>query len=255
MPKAPFLLACSGGPDSIAALYILNELGYKVNVGHCNFKLRDNASDEDAKLVEEHCLQLQIPFFITDFDTTAYAEKNKLSIQEAARILRYNWLEKIRKENGLHQIITAHHKDDQVETMILQMAKGCGIKGLSGIPVKQGKIVRPLLGTMKEDILTYLNTNNIEYRIDASNKENKYTRNFIRNAVIPDLQRINPKTVHHLASLGQKAKEAQLLLEERIAQIRKRLVIKRINGTEIKFLYIAQHPAGATILYELLKKI
>jgi tRNA(Ile)-lysidine synthase len=252
-PKTPLLIACSGGPDSMAAVHLLTQLKFAVGIAHCNFKLRKEA-DEEQLFVAEYANTHQLPFYTVDFNTQEFAEKQQISIQEAARMLRYEWLETIRKQHQYHFIVTAHHQDDAVETVLMQMIKGCGIKGLGGIPTKNDKIVRPLLSVSKADLLEYLKLNQLDFRLDASNLANKYTRNFIRNEIIPKLNEVNPKAGDAIFELSEKAKAAEILIQERISQIKRKIVSVRFNTVEIKFGYILTHPSGKTILYEILKE-
>ena len=252
-PKTPLLIACSGGPDSMAAVEILTNLGYPLGIAHCNFKLRGENANGDQDFVEAYAKERKIPFFTISFNTEIFAFKNRLSIQAAARELRYTWLEEVRKANGFHFIVTAHHKEDVVETLLLNAANKTGIKGLKGIPVKNEKIVRPLFPLSKTDILEYLSVNEINYREDESNASTKYTRNFIRQEVIPVLEKVNDKAVDHLFDLSQKANEAEFLLQERMVQIKRKIIFQKQETIEVKFGYVLNHASGKTILYEILK--
>jgi tRNA(Ile)-lysidine synthase len=252
-PQTPLLIACSGGPDSMAAVHLLKALHYPIGIAHCNFKLRP-AADEEQSFVANYAEIHQIPFYTIDFNTTEIAAQQQISIQEAARILRYEWLETIRKQHQYHFIVTAHHKDDTVETVLMQIIKGCGIKGLSGIPVQNEKVVRPFLSISKAALLDYLQQNHLDFKIDSSNSENKYTRNYIRNEVIPKLKEVNPKAVDAIYDLSERAKAAEILIQERMLQIKRKIVLHRLNTVEVKYGYILAHPAGKTILYEIIKE-
>ena len=228
-PATPLLVAVSGGVDSMVAMHLLAQLGYPIHVGHCNFQLRGPDSDADEALVRTAAENSRHPFHSISFDTAAYAEEHQLSVQEAARQLRYDWLEELRKQQGLHFTITAHHINDNAETILYNMTKRTGLKGITGIPVKRDKIARPLLCLTRDDISSYAAAHNIDYREDASNKETKYDRNHMRMNVIPQLEHINPKVVDAIDSLGSKMKDAEVLLQERMSQIRSRILIENRN--------------------------
>ena len=196
------LVAVSGGVDSMVLCELLNSCDYKFSVAHCNFQLRDADSDADETFVKNYCESGLIPCFTKKFDTLAIAEATKKSIQETARDLRYAWFSELLDENEkLKYILTAHHASDNVETILYRLAKGTGLKGLTGISVKdERRIVRPLLFAFKKDILDYAEKNDIAYREDVSNESDKYRRNYIRHHIVPAFENINPafeKTVAH----------------------------------------------------------
>jgi len=188
------LLAVSGGADSVVMAELFYRAGYTFGIIHCNFRLRGEESDADEKFVRELALKkYKSPFFVKRFDTKKVAEQNKLSIQEAARELRYAYFEEIRKKEHFSSIATAHHADDSIETFFINLLRGSGISGLSGIPVKQKNIIRPLLFAFRNEIEAFAEKNNIKYRTDSSNKDSKYLRNKIRNKLMPVLEQIYPQ--------------------------------------------------------------
>jgi tRNA(Ile)-lysidine synthase len=253
-PRTPLLVAVSGGLDSVVAADLLIGMGYAVGIAHCNFGLRGQASDEDQAFVEQLALGRDLPFFTTRFDTEEHAGRSGLSVQEAARELRYHWLEEIRKANGFHFTVTAHHLNDNAETVLYNLVKNTGIRGLHGIPPKRDHIARPLLCLVREEIAAYAAENRIDYREDATNTSVKYSRNFLRIKVIPELESVNPKAVEAISGLSRKAAEAELLMQERIEQIRRKILHRTERYVELKFGYILQHAAGRTILFELLRE-
>ncbi len=186
------LVALSGGADSMVLLDILLKNGYKCSAAHCNFKLRGDDADKDEEFVKKNAEINLVQTFTTSFNTRKYAENNKYSIEEAARILRYTWFEKIRTENNFDFIATAHHSDDNIETFFINLTAGTGIRGLSGIKNKNNKIVRPLLFAKRKDIEEYSLANEIDYCIDKTNFETKYIRNRFRHKVLPVFNEINP---------------------------------------------------------------
>jgi len=192
------LIAFSGGPDSTFALFFLNKFKkkYKIEIAaiHFNHQLRGKESDDDEKFCFEFCQSLNIPFFSFKLNVKEYAKENKLSIEEAARILRYNVLDNFSKKNNFNKIVTAHNLSDNTETVLINLFSGTGYSGFSGVPIKRENIIRPFLCISKEEILNYLNNNNINYRIDSSNLQIDFKRNFIRNKILPLIrERINPK--------------------------------------------------------------
>ncbi len=186
------LVAVSGGVDSIVLANILKQLNYNFDIAHCNFNLRGEESDKDHKFVEELAKKYKVKAYFKKFDTSKYANTNKISIQMAARELRYQWLESLLLKYKYNKIATAHHHNDNIETILFNLIKGTGIKGLRGILSASGYIVRPLLFVSKKEIQDYAKSNNLLWREDSSNKKDDYHRNLIRNKLIPIMKSINP---------------------------------------------------------------
>ncbi len=185
------LLAVSGGKDSMCLSYILEKIGYKYSVAHCNFGLRGNESDEDAFFVLNYFQEKKIKIHIIEFDTKDFAQKNGLNIQLAARKLRYDWFYELSNNFHYDKIITAHHANDTIETVLYNLCRGAGLSGATGIPTSIGKVIRPMLSLKAEEIDILINKNKIPFRTDSSNNSDKYTRNKIRNELIPSFQKIN----------------------------------------------------------------
>ncbi|MDX1939793.1 MAG: tRNA lysidine(34) synthetase TilS [Saprospiraceae bacterium] len=248
------LLAVSGGVDSVVLCHLFFQAKLNFGIAHCNFQLRGEASHEDELFVKNLAQQLKVPFFSTVFDTKEFAETQKISIQMAARDLRYEWLEQIRQQNDFQWIATAHHLNDSIETLFYNFAKGTGIRGLQGIPMKNNRIIRPLLFATKDEILAFAKAENIIFREDASNEEDKYARNKIRHHVIPILQEINPNFEQTAAKNLKYLREAEYLYQFSLDQIRQQVVIEtdhelKINTTKlIDYQFII-----STLLYEWLK--
>lgn len=183
------LIALSGGPDSVFALYFFNKFKnkYKIKIAavHLNHQLRGKESDEDEIFSEELCKSLDIPFFSFKLNVKEFAKSSKLSIEEAARILRYKKLEKFSEENKFNKIVTAHTLNDNTETVLLNLFTGTGFQGILGIPIKRDKIIRPFLCITKEEIINYLNKHRISFRIDSSNLKSDFKRNILRNEILP----------------------------------------------------------------------
>lgn len=186
------LVAFSGGVDSVVLCDLLFKAGYNFELAHCNFQLRENEANDDTAFCEDYAKSINSKCHTIYFNTKEYALTNKLSIQMAARELRYNWFKELISENGYTYLLTAHHANDNAETLLVNLTRGTGIKGLQGIPEKQNNIIRPLLFATKEAIKQYAEKENIPFREDSSNQEVKYKRNFIRHQIIPELKKLNP---------------------------------------------------------------
>ncbi|MDR0758255.1 MAG: tRNA lysidine(34) synthetase TilS, partial [Tannerella sp.] len=193
------VVGVSGGADSVALLHLLARADYTCVVAHCNFHLRGDESDGDAHFTMQTAGALHFPFHKIDFDTQNHATRNRISIEMAARELRYRWFEQLRAEQHAQAIAVAHHRDDSVETVIHNIVRGTGIRGLTGIHPKNGYIIRPLLPFGRDEILAWLSENQIEYRTDSSNFSDEYTRNFIRMHVLPLLEKLNPSVREAIA--------------------------------------------------------
>jgi len=186
------LLAVSGGIDSMVMTHLFLRSDYDVAIAHCNFSLRSTESDSDEEMVKEFAAEHNITFFTVRFDTKTYAREHKISVQMAARELRYRWFEKLRSENGYNSIAVAHNLNDNIETLLINLIRGTGIAGLTGMKPSANNIIRPLLFATREEIISYCKANSITFREDQSNIDTKYLRNRIRHKIIPLLKEINP---------------------------------------------------------------
>lgn len=217
------LLAISGGIDSVVLALLLKQLHYDVSLAHSNFKLRGNESDCDEQFIRDFASENDLKLFTTSFDTESFAKDNKLSIQVAARQLRYIWFHQLLEENSLDYILTAHHLDDNLETFLINFTRGTGLEGLTGIPVQNGKIVRPLLQFSREEIEKFASENKIEWREDSSNASDKYLRNKLRHDIVPILKCLNPSflssfqdTLKHLEQAKSLAEDASILVYKQV---------------------------------------
>ena len=246
------LLSVSGGPDSVALVQLLQQLGYDIGIAHCNYQLRGADSDGDEAFVRSLAEQLQRPFYSISFSTREQAAAEGRSIQELARDLRYAWLEKIRQEEGYLWIATGHHSDDSVETVLFHLVKGCGIRGLHGILPKQGFLIRPLLFAGKEQILEFLHQGAIPFREDRSNRELYYDRNKIRHGVAPVLRSINPDFDATALRTIRNIREAELFFDYAIREWKNRITESYSPGLRISWKGLQESPAPPTLLYEIL---
>ena len=218
------LVAVSGGPDSVVLLDALHREGFFVVIAHCNFHLRGDASNEDAEFVKSLAAKYQVPYCLIDFDTEKVAEERKISIEMAARDLRYEWFEQMAVEHNCDLIAVAHNADDTVETFFLNLTRGSGLQGLSGMAQLRGKIVRPLLKVSRKQIMEYIAEYNLQYRIDATNLETIYTRNKIRHNLIPQFEEINPSFLNTMANNMRFIASAQSIVEAYAAEAYKKVV-------------------------------
>jgi len=227
------LVAVSGGVDSMVLIHLLKELGYQVSVAHMNFNLRGEASDADESFVKEWCSANAVTCFTHKVDTKGAAARAGISIQMAARNLRYAWFEELCEAKGFHKIATAHHLNDSFETLLLNLTKGTGIKGLLGIPTQNRKVIRPLIEGSKEDILAYAKKNRIVWIEDASNSQMKYQRNLIRHEVIPMLQKINPSLLDTYRSTRDRMSGVNQLVVQMVQEIGNKNLVgeERLNMT------------------------
>jgi tRNA(Ile)-lysidine synthase len=216
------LAAVSGGVDSMALLHLLLAAGYSTGVAHCNFRLRGEESDGDERMLRECCHRKNIPFLVARFDTSRYAAQKGISIQMAARELRYAWLESVAAEQGFGKIAVAHNANDEVETFLLNLVRGTGLRGLAGMAAKRGKIVRPLLFASRTNILQYAQEHGLSFREDSSNRQLKYARNRIRMEVIPELAKINPAFLATMQGNMERLGAAQRLVAEMADGLRKK---------------------------------
>ncbi len=251
---ARILLAVSAGVDSVVLCHVFYQAKLNFGIAHCNFKLRGIAADEDEVFVAKLAQGLAVPFFSTSFDTQTYARKHKLSIQMAARELRYGWLEAIRHEFGFQYIATAHHLNDSIETFFYNFAKGTGIRGLQGIPIKNGNIIRPLIFSTKQNILDFAHANHILFREDTSNQEDKYARNKIRHRVLPVLQDLNPNFEQTAQKNLEHIRQALHLYDFAIDQLQQHIVTKTESEMRIDVQGLSAYQSFAkTLLYEWLR--
>ncbi len=210
-PHQKVLLAISGGIDSMVLLYLFEKSGFDYGIVHCNFQLRGEESDGDEEFVKREVLIHGVPAFFQTFDTKEYAQINGISIEMAARDLRYEYFEKIREENNYDFIATAHHSDDLIETFFLNLSRKTGIKGLTGIKDKSGKIIRPLLFANRDEIEAFAAKNYIEFREDSSNYEVVYQRNFLRHKILPLFTELNPSFKKNILASIENLKDAALV--------------------------------------------
>ena len=227
------ILAISGGADSVALACLLKETGYNFVLAHCNFKLRGNESDNDEVFVKNLAEKMELECYVKSLNTESYSKKNKISLQMAARELRYCWFEELRKEIDAKYILVAQHKDDNLETFFINLIRGSGIKGLLGIKSKRDKIVRPLLIFSRKQIENYLSIKKQKFRNDSSNSDVKYLRNNIRHHLIPLIKDMNPSFENTLSQEVDFLNEIYNVFMTNFENIKEELVEMTEKGCEI----------------------
>lgn len=248
------LLAVSGGKDSVVLFDLFCKAKFNFEVAHCNFQLRGEDSDQDAVFVQQLCASNGIPFRATTFLTKNFAQVNKLSIEMAARQLRYEWFEQIRQESGCEYIATAHHLNDSIETILLNLTKGTGISGLRGILPKKAYIIRPLLFAARTEIENYVTENQLQWREDSSNASNEYQRNLLRNEVIPLLKQINPNLEQTFARNIERLQAIESDFQKSLSYFKK-AISKEENGTlMLNIASIQNWESAAYLIEEILKE-
>ena len=254
LKDSPVLIAISGGVDSTILTHLMHELNTTCSLAHCNFSLRAEESDLDEAFIKTLGHNLNIPVFTTQFETERYAAENGISIQMAARDLRYNWFEKILSENNIKYVLTAHHKDDVLETFLINFTRGTGLDGLLSIPETNGKIIRPLLNFTRDEIYQYAKTNKILWREDKSNSSTKYIRNKIRHDIVPILKELNPNLLKSFDKTLNNLNESQHLINDRVESLKKHTMsIDENNTIKISVKKIIELNNPKAHLYELLK--
>lgn len=249
---AKVIVATSGGADSVALLHSLVQLDYQCLVAHVNFQLRGAESERDKDFTQKLAEKLGLQFLTISFDTKAYAFQQQISIEMAARELRYNWFEEIRQQTGAQAIAVAHHADDNAETFLMNLTRGTGVRGLTGIPVRNGHIIRPLLSCIRQDIETYLECIGQDYVTDSTNAENEFIRNKFRNQLIPLFETINPSFKSTLSDVIQRMQDLRVIFEKQINQDKKELCFVKDGLNYIEKQKLKATSYSHTLLYELL---
>ena len=247
-------LAVSGGIDSMVLVHLLHQLKLDIAVLHCNFSLRNLESDGDENFVKSICNDLKIPCFVQKFDTNQFALDYKLSIQLAARKLRYDWFYEQLKEKNFDFILTAHHLDDSLETFLINLTRGTGLDGLTGIPAQNDKIIRPLLPFSRVEIEEFANQNSIDWREDSSNSSDKYLRNKLRLDVIPILKEVQPNLLTSFQNTLYNLQQSQSLVNDASRLIYKDVVEENDELLKVDLQKLLLLPNYKAYLYQWLKE-
>ncbi|HTH81664.1 MAG TPA: tRNA lysidine(34) synthetase TilS [Mucilaginibacter sp.] len=253
-PGDMVLAAVSGGMDSVLMVHLLKASGYSFGIAHCNFQLRGDEANADQEFCRHLALQNNVPFYTVNFDTQNYAAEKKISIQMAARELRYQWFEQVKKQYNYTTIALAHHQNDAIETILLNLVRGTGIAGLHGILPKNGSLVRPLLFLGRDEIQDIIAKNQISYVEDSSNSSVKYARNKLRHEVIPKLKELNPGLEGTFENNLQHFRDMETLLEARLAGLKRELFISNGDDIHLQLSAIKELNPQRLLLFKLLQE-
>jgi tRNA(Ile)-lysidine synthase len=254
LENSKLLLAISGGIDSVILAHLLREMNLDFSLAHCNFKLRYEDSDKDAAFVLELAKKINSQIHLKEFDTNTYAVENKISTQMAARDLRYNWFANLMSEFNYDYLLTAHHANDNIETVLINLTRGSSLKGLTGIPEINGNIIRPLLPFTRSEIEKYTIANNISWREDDSNSSKKYFRNKIRHEVIPVLQELNPSLLETFSKHVSFLKLEKKVLEDHYASVKADVTLYEDGVFKIDINKLKQYNDCKVYLFNFLKE-
>ena len=246
------LVACSGGVDSVVLVHLMKELNFNLAIAHCNFSLRGKESDGDEMFVIGLAKQLEIPVFAETFDTKIFARDHRISTQMAARNLRYAWFDEVLINFKYDYLLTAHHLDDDMETFFINVSRGTGINGLTGIPSQNEKIIRPLLPFSRNEIERYAETNKLKWREDQTNQKPDYLRNKIRLEVLPSFKETNPSIFKNFQTTQRNLKSSKKLIEDYMALIYNLVVTETVDSYNIDIQKLKDIPHTNELLYELL---
>ncbi len=252
-PKDKLLLAVSGGVDSAVLCELCKQAGYRFAIAHCNFQLRGAESERDEDFVRKLGEKYGVEVLVKKFDTEKYSSKNKLSTQVAARELRYQWFQELIGSSVAAYVVTAHQVNDNIETMLMNFFKGTGIHGLKAILPKQGNIIRPLLFAKKEDLAAFARLHKLKFVEDSSNASDKYTRNYFRNQLIPDLQKVFPQVEDNLKDNLQRFREIEILYQQSISLHKKKLLEPKGEEIHIPVLKLLKARPLPSIVYEIIR--
>lgn len=253
LKDSKLLLAVSGGLDSVVLAHLCHKLKLNISLAHCNFNLRGDESDADEDFVLDLAEDLELEVFIESFDTEAYAKEHEgLSIQMAARELRYNWFFELAEQLHFDYILTAHHADDNLETFLINLTRGTGLDGLTGIPEVAGKLVRPLLLFSRETIAAFAVENQLKWREDSSNASTKYLRNKLRHDVIPILKQINPQVLHNFQTTISNLQDSQDIIYDAVINVQKKIVEVEEDQIKLNVGKLKKLSNPKAYLYELL---
>lgn len=247
------ILAVSGGADSMLMMHLFVNAGFQVAVAHCNFNLRGQESDNEEQLVADYCDRKNIPFYSQHFNTAEFALQEGISIEMAARDLRYAWFNTLLDQLNYDYLATAHHQDDVIETFLINLSRGSGIKGLSGIQPKAGRIIRPMLFTSHDEIVNYCHRMSIDFLTDSSNLETVYKRNLIRHEVLPLLEKVNPAFRKNALKTIANLHETGLIFQQRMSEIKEDVYAENPNGAMIHIEKLLTLNPLRTILFELIR--
>ncbi len=253
LKESKFFIAVSGGIDSMVLVDLFRKLEYDFSILHCNFQLRGEESEAETQFLRDFCRNNQIQYILRYFDTTEYAEEHKLSTQLAARELRYSWFQEKLAKNNYQYLLTAHHADDNLETFIINLSRGTGLEGLTGIPAQNDYVIRPLLPFSRDEILTYAEENKLVWKEDSSNASYKYLRNKIRHKIVPILKELHPTFLDNFQKTQNYLIENQTFIKYEVNERFNDVVQIEENKKVISIEKLLQLQNWKTYLYHWLK--
>jgi tRNA(Ile)-lysidine synthase len=255
-PKASrFIVAISGGVDSVVLADLCKRSGFQFSLAHCNFRLRNEESERDEAFVRSFAQKLEVPLKVIHFDTSQFAQENKLSVQEAARALRYQWFDELKNTGGFDFILLAHHADDNIETVLMNFFRGTGLKGLTAIPggsKEEKRLLRPLLGVRRKDIIEYAYKQGLTWVEDSSNSSVKYTRNYFRHELIPSVQKVFPQVEENLLDNIERFTKIHNLYQQMIAGLKDKICEKGVNEIRIPIKKLEKY-LDTSLIYDIIK--
>jgi tRNA(Ile)-lysidine synthase len=250
-----FIVAISGGVDSVVLADVCKRSGLHFTLAHCNFRLRDEESERDEQFVRAYAQNLQVPLEVIQFDTSQFAQENKLSIQEAARVLRYQWFDDLKKSGQFDYILLAHHANDNIETLLMNFLRGTGLKGLTAIPsgtTKEKRLLRPLLTVQRSDIIFYAQKHGLNWVEDSSNSSLKYTRNYFRHELIPSIEKVFPQVENNLLGNIERFTKIYNLYQVMVTELKEKICERRSNEIRIPIKKLEKY-LDTSLVYDVIK--
>jgi tRNA(Ile)-lysidine synthase len=250
-----FIVAISGGVDSVVLADVCKRSGLHFTLAHCNFRLRDEESERDEQFVRAYAQNLQVPLEVIQFDTSQFAQENKLSIQEAARVLRYQWFDDLKKSGQFDYILLAHHANDNIETLLMNFLRGTGLKGLTAIPsgtTKEKRLLRPLLTVQRSDIIFYAQKHGLSWVEDSSNSSLKYTRNYFRHELIPSIEKVFPQVENNLLGNIERFTKIYNLYQVMVTELKEKICERRSNEIRVPIKKLEKY-LDTSLVYDIIK--